>query len=263
MSLYQICYEQFLIAIRSYWPLQQSPLFNMEPEHHYDDEYSHYESLDQWDSVCRYCFRTISSSRPPVLNPDNCSCAEAGTFASGSAELPASQAHKLKGIQENRELYYQTPQSTTSSDDSVPCPEGPEREEPKLHVSHTFLPLVPDIGLNEAQHCRSASFHSDMSYQMRQFLLEREPHLLMETSQSRPGFLSQDIHIQAQLIKEPKNRSKPSYQSVSSGSGEASIYSWGADPVFAVGAQFNGGGSVFQGQYPLTISGMSGYQREG
>jgi hypothetical protein len=234
----------------------------------YDGEYSHHDSLEQWeqwDSVCRYCFRTISSSRPPVFNPDNCGCAEAGTFASGGAENSQSTPYELQGVQHGREVYCQRPQSTTSSEESVSCPEGPEREEPKLHVSNTFLPLVADAGLNEAQHRRSASFHSEMSYQMRQFLEGEDPRLSLHsngTPSIKATFLPQDIHIQAQRAKKSKNRSKPSYQSFSSGSGEVSFHSWGGDPTIAVGTQFDVGRSVFEGEYPLTISGMSGYRSE-
>lgn len=242
----------------------------MAPEQpEFDGEYSHHESLEQWeqwDSVCRYCFRTISSSRPPVFNPDNCGCGvQGGTFATGGDEQSPSPPHELQGVQHGREVYYQRPQSTTSSDESVACPEGPEREEPKLHVNNTFLPLVADTGLNEVQHRRSASFHSEMSYQMRQFLIEEDTRLSAHSTgipPSKAKFLPQDTYIQAQRAKKSKNRGKPSYQSFSSGSGGASLHSWGGDPMIAVGTQFDGRCSVFEGEYPLTISGMSGYRSE-
>lgn len=100
---------------------------------------------------------------------------------------------------------------------------------------------------------------------MRQFLVEEDPRLSEQStglSPSKPNFLPQDIHIQAHRIQKSKNRSKPSYQSFGSGSVEASTHSWGGDPTIAIGTQFDSGRSVVEGEYPLTISGMSGYRPE-
>lgn len=246
----------------TYWPLRDSPFLNMAPEQYdFGGEYAHYESIDQWDSICPYCFKTISSSRPPVFNPDNCGCVEAGTHANGGDEQSSNSLFEMQGVQYEPAVYYQRPQSTTSSSESVPCPEGPEHEAPNFTIGNTFLPLVAEPGLNEVQHRRSASFHSEMSYQMRRFLVEgdsRPPAQSTESASSNTNkFLSQEIQIRTHQVKKPKKRSKPSYQSLSSG--DASFHSWGADPTIAIGTQFDSGRSHFENEYPLTISGMSGY----
>lgn len=230
-----------------------------------DGENSHYDSIEQWDSICRYCFRTISSTRPPVFNPDNCGCVEVGPATHGDEQSSRSLSYGLQGVQCEAAIYHQRPQSTTSSTDSVTCPEGPEREDPNLTIGNAFLPLGPDVGLNEPQHRRSASFRSEMSFQMRRFLVESEPCLPTQLAKipSSANFLPQDIHIQSQRLEKAKNRSKSSYQSLSSGSGDASIHTWPEDPTVAIGTQFDHSEQAcFKNGYPMTMSGMSGYRSE-
>lgn len=119
----------------SHWPLRNSPFLNMAPETpRFDDEYNDYESIDHW--ACPYCFKTISSSRPPIFNPDNCSCGEAGAFIGGEHEPPALQQQVA---QHNTELYCQRPSSYASSSYSISCPEGPEREDPNINVGNTYV----------------------------------------------------------------------------------------------------------------------------
>jgi hypothetical protein len=84
---------------------QSTTFLNMSPDRPtFDGEYNHYEShyaygpiqygsycwsnywsIEQWDYP--YCFKAISSSRPPVFNPGNCSYGEAGAFISGKDEM--------------------------------------------------------------------------------------------------------------------------------------------------------------------------------
>lgn len=122
---------------------------------------SHSEQLDDW--TCADCFKSISSSRPPVYNPNNCSCSEIGFRA------PLNDPHLVAHISEAmntlhlsqdvaRDAYPYDPchQAPTVSSDgsSVRAPDGPERLDPNAR----FLPLGPAIGLGEDIHRRRASF---------------------------------------------------------------------------------------------------------
>ena len=150
------------------------------PDHNIFDNNRHHYDLDHWD--CPICFKTISSSRPPVYNADNCSCASLGNFTNGRTRAAQLSSYSPQGHQyeNNTAKYYQTPQSYASSSPiSVPCPEGPEHEDPNLHITNTYLPLRPDIGLNEAQHQRSASIRSNMSYQLLRFLVDQKESLIV------------------------------------------------------------------------------------
>jgi hypothetical protein len=224
-----------------------------------DGEYNHYESIEEWD--CPYCFKAISSFRPPVFNPNNCSCVETGLFVNEDNESSEPSPYQLQGVQYQPAVCHQQPQSYMSSSVSVSCPEGPELEHPNINLGNTYLPLGPDMGLNEAQHRQSASFYSDISYQMHRFLVDEEsspPRYWTETTPSETKFLPQNIHIQSQREKSAKKRSKPSYQSLSSGSGDASFNSWGGDLTAAVGTQFEpSGNGCFEDEYPLAMSGMT------
>ncbi|KUJ20533.1 uncharacterized protein LY89DRAFT_445989 [Mollisia scopiformis] len=148
----------------SLWPFRLQP-FNMAiPDHNNTDSTHHYEeSIDQW--ICSQCFKTVSPTRPPVFNPENCSCVEAG--GGGPVSQPRTEEQPLYGYDNTMNQ-----PSYASSVVSFTGPEGPERENPNMQITNNYLPLGPDTGLNETQHRRSASFESDMSYQMRRFLVE-------------------------------------------------------------------------------------------
>jgi hypothetical protein len=164
-----------------------------------------------FDWECLKCFKTASAWGPPVFNSKNCSCAEAGAYANGVDHSPKATAD------ESPDSAYRSPESYASSSASVKCPEGPELEEQNLHIGTSYLPLVPDQGLNEAQHRRSASFNSDMSYHMRRFLVEQNPNELSQVGHpvsSETRFLRQDVHLQYQQIKKKKRSSKLSDQSM-------------------------------------------------
>jgi hypothetical protein len=166
----------------------------------------------------------------------------------------------------------QSPQSYASSNLSGPCPEGPEREDPNMNVTHGYLPLGPPIGLNEAQHQRTASFHSNMSYPMLRFLDEHdyyEPPYATEHASINTRFLSQDLHIQSQASKKVQKgtrRSKQSWMSMqSSSSAETSFVSWGLlDPVTEAGAWSAEGGNKRPGEgYALDLSGLEDFHING
>lgn len=213
-----------------------------------------YDECDgQWELTCHQCFKTISPTRPPVFNPDNCSCAETGTFANGDNRPVIDQQNTY---QYESVAYH--PQSSTASSISDTCPEGPEHDEPRLTSGNTYLPLAPDTGLNEPQHRRSSSSHYDMSYQMRRFLVDQDsirPQPSIEVVESETRFLSQDMYIQSQRSKKQRRRSKLSYQSVSSVSGEANFSSGGSDLMVGVGTWDDVGRN--ENAYPMTISGLT------
>jgi len=229
-------------------------------EHHdHDTNDAHYqnENLEQWQLPCEQCIRTFSSSRPPVFNADNCSCAEVASHTRGGQHLSQSPFYEQPTYHYENTLpvYHQQPQSYASSSISVPSPDGPEREDP-----NNFLPLGPEAGLNETQHRRLASFHSDMSYQMRRFLVEQEEHqhpapYATEHGPTETRFLPQDIYIQSQAPAKGK-KSKLSCMSASISSGDASLFSWDVDPVTGIGAWIDAEGNLYAGDsYPLAVSG--------
>ena len=221
--------------------------------------------LEQWTRLCGTCLRAVSPSRPPVYNADNCSCADLGGYINGSTKVPQPAASPGQGFRyEHSDAAYYPPQSYASSTASVPCPEGVEREDPNLHVDSHYLPVAPDLGLNEVQHRRSASTHSDMSYQMRRFLVDQgnnQPAYGNE-SPGKTNFLPQDIYIQSQSAKKKRDRegrSKPSYQSFESSSSEEYGFVVGSDAMAHVGewvvderVRFGDGCG-----YDLTLSGMT------
>jgi hypothetical protein len=226
-----------------------------------NEEYQHDPS--QWVLV-----EADSSSRPPHYNPDNCSSAALGDYSNGLTQVPHPAASPTPSYQyeKNGNAYYQSPQSYASSTASVPCPEGVEREDPNLALTYHYLPLVPDTGLNEAQHRRSASIHSDMSYQMSRFLLDQQRNQPRQSISppTQNKFLPQDIYIQSQSpkkAKKDKKRGKLSYQSFeSSNSEDQDFVGWGVDPTVHTGEWIEDGrlGYYRDGYgYSLSLSGMT------
>ena len=134
--------------------------------------------LEQW--ACPSCFKTISSTRTPVLNADNCTCAEFGTASS----------------------YHHVPASYVSSK-SPSLSEGLEHD---IVRNNTFLPLSPKFSPNGVGHSRSASFHSDIFYQMRRFLSLQKFLEVQRSDQvgcrhhptgEHAGLLGEDIRIRS------------------------------------------------------------------
>jgi len=211
-----------------------------------------YDECDsQWELTCHQCFKTISPTRPPVFNPDNCSCAETGTFINGDNH--PDNDHPVCHYELS--AYHNQAQSSTASSISDACPEGPEHEKPELSCGNTYLPLAPEIGLNEPQHRRSSSSHHNMSYQMRRFLIDQDsirPLHCIESAAPETRFLNQDMYIQFQRSKKDKNRSKLSYQS--STSGEASFSGGGSNLMVGVGTWDDGGSKGEIERYPMTMS---------
>jgi hypothetical protein len=252
-----------LIANSLSWPFH-TRLINMAEHHAHDTNEAHCqnESLGQWQMPCEQCIRTLSSSRPPVFNADNCSCAEVASHTRGGPHISQSPRYErpMYHYENTLPIYHQQPQSYASSSISVPSPEGPEREDPNAQSTNNFLPLGPEAGLNETQHRRSASFHSDMSYQMHRFLVEQEecqnpPPYATEHGPTETRFLRQDIHIQSPAPDTGK-KGKLSYMSTSTSSSYASSFSWEVDPITGIGAWTDAEGNLYVGDsYPLALSG--------
>ncbi|KAF4637424.1 hypothetical protein G7Y89_g645 [Cudoniella acicularis] len=240
------------------------------PEHEDLDHINlEYGEPDQF--TCPDCFKTISASRPPVFNTENCSCVETAMISNGGGQLPPSPtyAYAMHGIDSTPQVNnYYRPESYASSSRSVSCPEGPENAQPNITLlNNNYLPLAPETGLNEVEHRRSSSFNSDMSYQMRRFLVEQEQHqaAYAATTAAAPNhFLQQDIHVQSQTslkVAKSSKKSKESTRSMqSSGSGDLSYIGWPTDPIMAIGAWAEGsGGDSNEDAYPMVMSGISEY----
>ncbi|KAH8599026.1 hypothetical protein B0O99DRAFT_683750 [Bisporella sp. PMI_857] len=217
---------------------------------------------EQWELACSICYETTSASRPPIYNARNCPCINlSGLTIAEHDQSPSPQEQQV--YEEPTYL----PQSRCTSELSVSCPEGPEREDPSMRTNtngNRFLPIVPPLGLNEAQHRRSASFHSDLSYPMLLFLssssdLPSLPSYVTNPSSTR--YLSQDLHIQFQRReKKNGNGSKMSWQSRSSSSGGYRGFTgFGADPMVAVGAWDDGWEGEGAGGYAMAMSEMTEY----
>ena len=146
-------------------PHQEQPEF---------DDCQFYEGMDQWS--CFQCHKTISSTRPPTFNPDNCSCAEVGSHSTAEyTSQPMIREQPAYHYDKVTQYHTQRAQSYASSSVSGRGPEGPEREDPNArHLTNEYLPLVAPEGLNEMIVQRAASFYSDLSYPMQKFLFERE-----------------------------------------------------------------------------------------
>jgi hypothetical protein len=216
--------------------------------HRFEEGREQCERIDQWE--CLKCFKTTSASRPPVFNPDNCSCAEAGSFAAGIGGPPQVTAFDQARYpcESPGAACHYAAQSYASSSVSAKCPEGPERELPDIEVADSYLPIGPESGLDEAQHRHSVSAPSNMSFQMRRFLFEQDydqSSCIVEPSSSE------------NTKKEKSKKSKESYQSMlSSYSSDEYFVGCDVDPMSGIGS-WDDGGYVCCGEgYPLTMSGL-------
>jgi hypothetical protein len=212
------------------------------PDHNIfiDDEYHHNitcNDRNQWVYV-----EADSSSRPHVYNGDNCSGTDLGGFTNGLTRVPQPEVSTSQGckFENHGNIRYhpsESSYSSTASTASVPCTDGIEREDPNLAVTTTYLPVVPDTGLNEIVHRRSASIHSDMSYQMRRFLADQRKNQTRRniSPPARDRFLQQDLYIQSAKKKEKKRRTR-SYQSFENDeSDDQDFLDWEADPTAYAG----------------------------
>lgn len=244
------------------------------PHHNHDIDNSDrpYEEINQWELACFQCHRPVSADRPPNYNCENCSSVEVGTHANGLngyTSHPMEREQPIYNYDTTTQTHYhnQSPQSCVSSNLSGQWPEGPEREDPSLHFTPSFLPLGPPVGLNEVQHQRTASLHSDMSLPMLRFLGENDFYGTTEhVPPMENRFLSQDLHIQSQISKKVQKstkRSKQSYMSMQSSGSHETGFSWGLlDPVTETGAWDrerwdHEGGNLLPEDYPLTLSGLT------
>jgi len=224
-----------------------------------------YGDTDQF--TCPRCFKMISASRPPVFNSDNCSCVEVAAYNGAMQRTQPSPYEQTPWyeyqLQASPHLYPYRPESYASSNRSALSPDGVENPQPNINISNDFLPLGPEAGLNEVQHRRNSSVYTDMSYQMRRFLVEQEYYQPVHAPTPAPSpskFLPQETHILSN--KSPKNKkgSKQSQKSLqSSGSGDMCYIGFGADPITATGAWARASETGYEeNQYAMTLSGLSG-----
>lgn len=239
------------------------------PENKEAEVHAQFENFNDW--VCSICFKGISASRPPIFNGDNCSCNGVADFHIGNNNgyypEPAAYEDQLYNPNVAAPVYNQA-QSVASSSASVPCLEAPEHANLNLQADNNYIPPAPTPGLNETQHQRTASFNSDMSYPLQRFLGEMKTHGVYETeavdrtttSTSNSRFLSQEIHLQSSKItKRGSPHSKMSWVSGSEGSGDASVESWGMDPLAGAGMWANADTSGYAntGAYAMVLSGTT------
>lgn len=135
------------------------------------------------------------------MNLDNCSCVEVGGGASPPAPTSHHQQHQHP-IYSYDHTSHQLATGSAPSLSNTACVEGEDRD---VHYgTNNYLTLGPETGLNEAQHRRSASFESEMSYQMRRFLVEQSydytaqdafENEVVERDEGNRRFLKQDVNI--------------------------------------------------------------------
>jgi hypothetical protein len=146
------------------------------------------------------------------------------------------------------------PRSSTPSEKDVPSPDVPEREELKSE----FLLLGPAPGLNESQHRRSASFRSEMSFQLRRYLIEMEEGRRCGTENvGETEFISQELYVLSQ--RKERKRSAVSFQSLSSDSVDMVLVALGEEVLAGAGAWDE---ECESDSYPMAMSGMTQYSSE-
>lgn len=242
--------------------------------HNYNDlDLEHEDSIDPW--LCSQCFKTVSSSRPPVFNPENCSCVE---IANGGPPSPRGEIEQPLYHYDNtgdlNPLYHNRAQSYASSALSFQGPEGPERENFDMRVTNEYSPLATNTRFIDPN---PISGEPEMSYPMQRFLIEdgydqdiygTEREVRHQDIKTRHGNGSS---------KKAKKGSKVSFGSGSSGrrGSEEGDLNWGQrfEGVREVGAWVDGfgygfgfgyggvemerEGGVYCFQYPLVLSGVT------
>jgi len=200
---------------------------------HFDKE--GYYDHETWTPICRTCLRAISSSRPPVYNADNCSCEDFN-----GTQVPQPAASPGQGFQyQPNDAVFRRPNTYASSTASAPGQEGLEKEAPNLQVGNSYLPIAPEMGLNEPQHRRSASMYSNRSFQLERFLADlRKNQPRQDISiENSSTFLSQMLHIRSQAAEKKakhRKRSERSYHSLGTSSSEEYGFVIGADDLARV-----------------------------
>lgn len=260
------------------------------PSHSRISNANTYESIDQgW--ICGKCSKTVSTSN--YVYGDVCTCTEPSAYNFGGA-TQLLQTERLMYHYDNTAILYQPQSYASSAASNGRGPEGPEREVPRmLAPSHhnnntTFLPVTPELGHNEAQHQRSSSFRSDMSYQMRRFFIEQAEQAQHQTPAHNPDdmyatdhpdnndhnhdlrlptmssgnkWLSQEIYIQRPTTK-GSGKTK-SWES--GGSAESGLEHWDTtpvDPILGIGTwtaerEWQYANQNNNAGYSMCMSGMS------
>ncbi|KAL3420905.1 hypothetical protein PVAG01_07350 [Phlyctema vagabunda] len=242
----------------------QIPTVDEEPQGHPPHPHVS-EDLETW--TCAACHKSISASRPPVLNTDNCSCAELGGLVDGLVVADKSEkttttttttthdARTYAGViyehgapEQDKLLTYHV--APSSSDNSVQGPEGPERHDPNDVPQRptAFLPLGPDAGLGEKRHHQTASFFERMPVTLQRFLAHRDPAERVFFYSDAPGdddgdadFLKQDPFLSSSSSIRAHKGSYETKRSQQSSSGDDSaVYkrfplTWGPDPTTGMG----------------------------
>lgn len=154
------------------------------------------ELLEEWDD-CGYCLKPVSAGRPPVLNTDNCSCAERASFARGPGQYHdnnfrvstpyeyETQNPNFQVAPLNYTIGHVPPSNTSTNPNDFVGQEGIERQAPALTLAsldgseqaqepivhgNQFLQLNATTTENELFAKRSFFFHSRLPYTMQHYL---------------------------------------------------------------------------------------------
>jgi hypothetical protein len=227
---------------------------------------------------------SLSSTRPPVYNPDNCSCVEASIHSRDAGNQYAQTEQNIYHYDNTTALFEKRPVTYASSSLSANFqgPEGPERELPDMQLDK-FLAVAPEPGLGEARH-RRTSFRSEMSFQMHRYMEERHDlqaafeqeqqksyhntFYLPNHEQKEPSnrYLNQDVYIRPPTGR-GSGKTKSWESEDSGGSGESSLEAWETapvDPIRGIGAWASYGtgeesiiAAGYGCGYPMSMSGMT------
>lgn len=218
------------------------------------------------DWVCGDCggmifTSTHTASRPPIYNPENCSCFESTGPIDRTFGTPATiRASQVQHSSPYDHTVFQPPApisyASSNRSGTAPGPEEPERDVPNLRLPDGFLQLVPGPGLGEDRH-RTASFRSELSWVTRQYLQEQQEayqrhhsndrfyHQDYNTTRGQTGessFLTQEVFVQSSR-RSGSGKTKSRESQESSGSMETSLSASETmpnDPIMGVGTWVQG-----------------------
>ncbi|TAQ88534.1 hypothetical protein B7494_g3124 [Chlorociboria aeruginascens] len=234
------------------------------PDH--TPEYIHrtHDASDQWTLTCLECFKPVTATRPPIFNPENCSCVEDRSFTNGEPSytprtLPDYET-TIHDQDSSLALQYR-PESYASSAASVRCPEGPESAQPNMSLMNTsgygaYAQAAPSVApapsSNALQHHHLSSVDADRSYTLRRFL-----------GAGHGPFLTHEVHVRSQGGS--MRATKGSKGSKFSGGSRGSVGSIGSaemhksvgkiETIREMGAWAKEDGA--SGQYAMAMSGLS------
>lgn len=115
------------------------------------------------------------------------------------AKLDASSASDvLQSGESSSQVRASSPEKFKSSDDEISS----------MGLTDNYLPLAPEIGLKEAQHCRSASCKSDVSHQSSRFLSAIDLKGEIRSEEEARKIIQENIKRQIFEVEEPSHKSK-------------------------------------------------------